>query len=308
MVSVRVDVHTHLGQNGVHVCDPLAADELRAWGKRSWDVAPEAHLLAATGAEHAIVLAFDAEPVGVVVPNEYVSATVAGNPRLIGFASVNPTRKNAPRLLEEAITQQGLRGLKLGPTYQHFHPHGKECLDLLEVADHYRIPVIWHQGTTFTPAAIAEYARPLQLDLPARRFPQLRMWIAHFGHPWADEALSVVRRHEHFFIDASALDTRPWQLAQALATASEYRVMERVLFGSDYPFSTIERTIAGLTRAAALCRDLGIAQVTQQDVDDICSRDSLTLLSIPEPQSSAAPDNGDPGPAPEAIATKDESN
>jgi predicted TIM-barrel fold metal-dependent hydrolase len=305
MVSVRVDVHTHLGQNGVHVCEPLAADELRAWGQRSWDVTPEAHLSAASEAERAIVLAFDAEPVGVVVPNEYVAATVAGNPRLIGFASVNPTRPDAPGLLTDAIENHGLRGLKLGPTYQHFHPHSKECLDLLEVADHYRIPVIWHQGTTFTPAAIAEYARPLQLDLPARRFPQLRMWIAHFGHPWADEAVSVVRRHEHFFIDASALDTRPWQLAQALATAFEYRVMDRILFGSDYPFSTIARTIAGLTRAAALCRDLGIAEVSQQHVEDICSRDSLALLGIAQPDAPAAPDTEDPSPAPEAIATKD---
>ena len=199
---------------------------------------------------------------------------------LVGFASVNPTRPDAVQRLTAAVEELGLRGLKLGPTYQHFHPHDRRCLDLLEAAEHYRLPVIWHQGTTFTSSAIAEYARPLQLDLAARTFPELRMWIAHFGHPWAEECLSVIRRHEHFYVDASALDTRPWQLAQALACAFEYRVLDRVLFGSDYPFSTVERTVAGLSAAAALCGTLGIAPISQQDIDDICGRDALALLGL----------------------------
>jgi predicted TIM-barrel fold metal-dependent hydrolase len=106
------------------------------------------------------------------------------------------------------------------------------------------------------------------------------MWIAHFGHPWVDEAITVVRRHEHLFVDASALDTRPWQLAQALACAAEYRVLDKILFGSDYPFSTIERTRAGLEEAAALCRRLGIADISPHDVKAICERNSLELLGI----------------------------
>jgi predicted TIM-barrel fold metal-dependent hydrolase len=279
-VQVAVDVHTHLGQHGAHVCDPLAGDEIRAWGKVSWDVSPEEHRRAAESAGTSIVLAFDAEPVGVYVPNDYVAATVAGHDNLIGFASVNPTRPDAAQRLDEAIRTLRLRGLKLGPCYQHFHPHDPTCFDLLEVAEHHQIPVIWHQGTTFTPAAIVDYARPLQLDKVARRFPDLRMWIAHFGHPWAEEALSVIRRHEHFYIDVSALDTRPWQLAQALTAAKEYRVFDRILFGTDYPFSTVERTVAGLREAAGLCRTLGMADVTNSDVKQICERDSLALLGL----------------------------
>ncbi len=294
MTLVTVDVHTHLGERGTHVGGPLADDEIRVWGRTHWDVTPAGHAAAAAAATASVVLAFDAEPVGTVVPNEYVAKAVADKPNLIGFASVNPTRPDAAARLRHAVEDLGLYGLKLGPTYQHFHPHDPACLDLLEIADHYGIPVVWHQGTTFTRAAIAEFARPLQLDLPARRFPALRMWIAHFGHPWTAEALSVVRRHEHFYVDVSAMDTRPWQLAQALATASEYQVFDRVLFGSDYPFSTVERTITGLHRAAALCRSLGIANVTASDIDHICARDAVVLLGLRPrpPRSSQQP----PGP------------
>jgi predicted TIM-barrel fold metal-dependent hydrolase len=293
MTVAAVDVHTHLGELGTHVRAPLAEHEVRAWGKVSWDVTPAQHRADTRAAGVSITLAFDAEPVGVVVPNDYVAACVAGHDDLIGFASVNPNRPDAVERLEQAITGLGLRGLKLGPTYQHFHPHDRECLDLLEAADGLRIPVLWHQGTTFTAAAIGDYARPLQLDLVARRFPQLRMWIAHFGHPWVDEAITVVRRHEHMYIDASALDTRPWQLAQALASAAEYRVLDKVLFGSDYPFSTAERTRAGLEKAAAMCRRLGIADVSPDDVAAICERDSLELLGLdPPPRPTDAATEG----------------
>jgi len=286
MDAVKVDVHTHLGEHGTHVRDPLASDEIKAWGSVSWDVRPDDHAAAAASAESAIVLAFDAEPVGVVVDNEYVARHVQGNDRLIGFASVNPNRPEAPERLDHAVRALGLRGLKLGPCYQHFHPSDSSALDLLEVAAEHRLPVIWHQGTTFTPAAMVEYARPLQLDPVARRFPDLPMWIAHMGHPWAEEALSVIRRHENFYIDISALDTRPWQLAQALTCASEYRVFDRILFGSDYPFSTVERTVAGLFRSAALCRRLGMVDISDEQIEGICSRDSLVLLRLAQPPSS----------------------
>jgi predicted TIM-barrel fold metal-dependent hydrolase len=280
MTLAKVDVHTHLGKHGTHVHAPLATDELRAWGKVSWDVEPESLFDAARSAETSIVLAFDAEPVGVVVSNEYVAETIKGHDHLIGFASVNPNRPNAPQILANAVENLGLRGLKLGPTYQHFHAHDKAALDLLEVANHYRLPVLWHQGTTFTSSAIAEYSRPLDLDLVARRFPDLPMWIAHFGHPWMEEAISVIRRHEHMYIDISAMDTRPWQLAQALACAYEYRVLDRILFGTDFPFSTVERTIDGLNAAVELCTRLGIAKLTDETVQQICQRDALSLLGL----------------------------
>lgn len=280
MTSVAFDVHTHVGRHGEHVNGPLADHEIRAWGHVSWDVDLDKFRAATKSATRSAVLAFDAEPVGVVVPNDYVAEIVDGHPDLVGFASVNPTRPDAVKRLQRAVEDLGLRGLKLGPTYQHFHPHDSACLDLMEAAQALQIPVLWHQGTTFTSAAIGEYARPLQLDLVARHFPDLRMWIAHFGHPWAEEALSVIRRHEHFYIDCSALDTRPWQLAQALAAATEYRVFDRILFGTDYPFSTVERTVASLHGAATMCRRLGIADVTDQQVDEICSRDAAVLLGL----------------------------
>ena len=57
-------------------------------------------------------------------------------------------------------------------------------------------------------------------------------------------------------------------------------MLDKVLFGSDYAFSTIQRTRAGLEEAAAHCRQLGIADISSHDVTRICERDSLRLLGI----------------------------
>src|SRR5689334_12070643 len=108
------------------------------------------------------------------------------------------------------------------------------------------MPMLIHQGTTFVSQGPLMYANPILLDEIARRYPQLKIVIAHVGHPWTDEAIAVVRKHENVFADISALHPRPWQLYQTLLCAIEYRVHHKLMFGSDYPFFTAQETMEGL--------------------------------------------------------------
>ena len=52
-----------------------------------------------------------------------------------------------------------------------------------------------------------------------------------------------MRKNENVFADLSARFHRKWQLYNGLRSAIEYRVTDRLLFGSDFPVTT--------TRAAA---------------------------------------------------------
>ena len=103
-----------------------------------------------------------------------------------------------------------------------------------------------HQGTTFARSGSLLLARPILLDEIALRYPQLKIVIAHIGHPWFDEAIAVVRRHPHVYADISGLVTRRWLLYQALVSAIEYRVEHKLLFGTDFPFFSARQTIDGL--------------------------------------------------------------
>jgi uncharacterized protein len=275
-----IDCHTHVGRAGEHVAGPFRDDLRRSWGDL-WDVDLDEHLEAMDPGARAVVLAFDAPDIGIVVPNDYVAAYVAQHPdRLIGFASLDPKRPGAPDLLREAVEQLGLRGLKLGPIYQHFHPHDTECFDLLEAADDLGVPVIWHQGTTFVRDAPLDVARPARRDRVATRFPDLPMWIAHLGHPWCEETVVTVRKHPRLFTDISAVHPRPMQFYFALMSAVEYGVADRLLFGSDYPFVTPADAIDGLLSVNDFARDAGLPSIPDEVLRGIFERDSLALLSL----------------------------
>ena len=62
--------------------------------------------------------------------------------------------------------------------------------------------------------------------------------MAHLGHPWEGETIAVIRKHPHVYADISALHYRPWQFYHSLMLAQEYGTMHKILFGSDYPFTT----------------------------------------------------------------------
>jgi predicted TIM-barrel fold metal-dependent hydrolase len=276
-----IDCHTHIGLADVHVGGAIQDDIMRAWGKSLWHVPLDEHWAAMQEVDRAVVLAFDAPDIGLVVPNEYVSDYVQQHPeKLIGFASVDPKRPNAPYILEDAVKRLGMRGLKIAPIYQHFDPWSSEALTLLEAADALRIPVLWHQGTTFVRDSPLNLARPVLLDEVARRFPELRMWVAHLGHPWCDELVVTIRKHPHFYTDMSALHPRPLQFYFAMMSAVEYGVADKVLFGTDYPFTTLEASLAGLRNINKVVEGTGMPRVPEEVIEGIIHRDTLGLLGL----------------------------
>jgi predicted TIM-barrel fold metal-dependent hydrolase len=216
-----------------------------------------------------------------VVPNDYVAAYVTRHPeKLIGFASVDPNRPHAPLELERAVRQLGLRGLKIAPIYQHFDPQSAEAYELYEAADALHIPVLWHQGTTFVRDAPLIHARPVLLDEIACRFPNLIMWIAHLGHPWCDELIAVIRKHPNLYADMSALHPRPLQFYFAMVSAVEYGVAHKIFFGTDYPFTTLEGSLAGLRTINRVAEGTGLPRVPDEVIEGIIHRDTLALLGL----------------------------
>lgn len=282
-----VDCHTHVGDER-HFGGAFMADAARAWGA---DYSPartlEQHWQAVEDVDHAIVLAFAAPAVGFDVPNDYVADYVRQHPeKLTGFASVDPGRPGAVAELERALGL-GLRGLKLAPTYQDFDPLSTAAMEVYEAAEALGLAVIWHQGTTFVRTARLEYARPITLDAVAIRFPDLRIVVAHMGHPWVDEALVVVRKHPSMFADVSALYARPWQLYSALVSACEYRVADRLLFGTDWPFGTVADTLAGLRSINRLVEGTGLPSIPDDVIERIIAQPTLDLLGLSRPLATS---------------------
>jgi predicted TIM-barrel fold metal-dependent hydrolase len=279
---VIVDIHTHVGTVPEHIHERFAEQAREAWVDVQLGGTLDEHYAGALdGVDRAVVLAFDAPAAGFVVPNDYVAGYVSRDPeRLIGFGSVDPAAAAAVDELERMKTDLGLVGCKMGPIYQGVDPLGPEFLRVCEALERLELPLLIHQGTTFARSGSLLSARPVLLDEIALRHPELRIVIAHMGHPWFEEAIAVVRRHPHVYADVSALVSRRWLLYNALVQAVEYRVEHKLLFGTDFPFFTARETIAGLRSVTGEAFGPGLPVVDPDVVEAIVERPSLELLGI----------------------------
>lgn len=198
--------------------------------------------------------------------------------RCIGFLSVDLACENWREDLAHGHQHLRLRGVKLMPMYGGFYPNDRQFDDFWSYVSRERLPVILHVGTTFISQAPLDCTLPRHLDDVAIRFPEVRLIMAHLGHPYEGETLAVIRKHTNVYADISALYYRPWQIFNSLILASEYRVMEKLFFGTDFPFTTVNSTIDALHQ---LCEvKLGGFSIPREGIEDLINRNPLPLLGL----------------------------
>lgn len=275
-----IDVHSHTIDAARHMTPTFIAEADRARGfPVDLTVTREAYLKAMAPADRCIVFGMKARLCGYYASNDDVAAFAAScGEKAIGFLSVDPADADWMDDFERSRTDLGLRGVKLAPMYAGFDPTDRKLDALYARAERLGMPVLFHLGTTFCAAAPLEYARPGLADVIARRFPELRIVIAHLGHPWEGEALVTARKHPHVYCDISALHYRPWQFYNSLVLAQEYRVTHKLLFGSDFPFTTPGASIDALRSMNEPLAGTHLPRIAQETVEGIIHRDSLSLL------------------------------
>lgn len=277
-----VDCHTHLWRYPGELSDELV-EEMAVARNRAFDpnVTPEMHRQAVSRVDHAIVFGLRAPYTGFLCENDTVAEYVRTDPnKLIGFGSVCPTEDGAPEEVDRAHNELGLRGLKLSPIYGNWHPHEDRASAVFAKADALGMPIMFHQAATFPRTARLALAGPMLLDDVAIRFPGLKMVIAHLGHPWEADTIAVIRKQPNVFADISALFYRPWQLYNSLRLAVEYGVTDKLLFGTDYPFTTFAESVAGLRRVVQLSCEMKLPELPADLPDQIIHRDTLGLLGL----------------------------
>ena len=213
--------------------------------------------------------------------NDTTAALVARAPqKVIGFMSVHPDEPAALDEMERAYGDLQLRGLKLGPNYQNFDPLGENARRMYSRAQEMKLPVLFHQGTSPIRDAPIRYAHPLVMDEIAILFPELRIVMAHIGHPWLEDCLVVVRKHPNVYADISGRFYRPWSFYNGMRLAYEWSVINKLLFGSDYPITTPQETMDGLRHLDHFVRQHHLPEVPLELIEGIIHRNSLELLGL----------------------------
>ena len=200
--------------------------------------------------------------------------------KVIPFMSLHPMDPNLEREYDRCVNELKLKGIKLGPNYQDFHPISPEAMKLYSKLEKDNIPIIFHQGTSPVTNAPLDYAHPKHIDKVAMVFPNLKIILAHLAHPWQSDCMSVVRKHKNVFADVSAQFYRPWSFWNGLNLFSEWGVIDKIFFGSDWPITTPQETKEKLIELSKYSKKYNLPTIPEDSIEGIINRDAISMLEI----------------------------
>ncbi|MFW9788277.1 MAG: amidohydrolase family protein [Candidatus Thorarchaeota archaeon] len=173
--------------------------------------------------------------------------------RLIGFARVNPLDGSnnglpvAVEELERAVQTLGLRGLKLHPLAQLFVDsiEKNEPREVVKRAGELGIPVIFDTRNIRTVVRIKRLVDSMRNDPDCgTAIKGLRVILAHCGMAPGDSRLYEALKDPLIFAETSTLHDRDvpvlFESASERLNASQQEWSEKILFGTDYSFLSVQ--------------------------------------------------------------------
>ena len=279
-----IDVHSHAWAYPDHFTDDFRHQARRARAGVEVDLSVRFEDYARTASEpvRTIVFGGKARLSGLWVDDRYVADYVAAHPdRLIGFLSLDPTQPGWEDELRFGHQELKLRGIKLHADVRRLSPRRPAARPALADTP---------SGSTCpcccTPARRSSLRPrwnsrfPRHLDPVATRFPDVPIIMAHLGHPYEGECIVTARKHPHVYADISALHYRPWQFYNSLMLVQEYGVWDKILFGTDYPFTNVDATLAGLRSLNHMLAGTSLPRLSEDAIERMIYRDSLALLGL----------------------------
>ncbi|MCW5981041.1 MAG: amidohydrolase [Bryobacteraceae bacterium] len=189
--------------------------------------------------------------------NQVADAVRSAPDRFIGFAAVNPwTRADGVAELRRARDELGLTGLVIHPMLQGFEANDPLAFPLVEEGIRLGMLVYVTGGAPLL-------AVPYKIADLAGRYPEGRFIMGHAGWDFHFDVLYCLEACPNLWAETSKTE-----LAN-LESIARTRGADRLLFGSDYPFSTYESEIAKVRLTPG---------VTEADAERILGRNALELL------------------------------
>lgn len=244
-----IDFHVHIGlkenwTEGVHNYQKSAQSEF--YTKYEELTKPEgfASYLQSHGIEKAVLLPEISPLVTGIVPNEYVLEFCQGHDIFIPFCTINPHLVNNPAQELKKYLEQGAKGLKLYPSYNHFYPHERIMYPAYAVAQERKLPLLIHTGSSIFKGSKIKYADPIHIDDVASDFPELPIIMAHSGRGlWYEKAFFLSRLHPNLYLEISGLP--PKNLLDYFPGMEKN--IDKFIYGSDWPgIKTISSNIEAI--------------------------------------------------------------
>lgn len=244
-----IDMHTFPGFFEEISQDPerinFRREQYFLYKQHVWPLSLFSVQMDAAGIDKSVIAAEDvtSRAGNTIVSNEEIRTLLDICPdRLIGFASVDPWRKDAVDVLEKAFTALGLAGLKLSPSIQRFMPNDPMMEPIYKTCLKYNKPIIFEAGMTWVKDSSSKFGHPLVFEDVAIQYPDLKICLGHFGWPWVRETAMLILKYPNVYADTALLyfDSPVQFFDQTFnKELGEYWIdrmlFNKVMFGSTYP-------------------------------------------------------------------------
>lgn len=184
--------------------------------------------------------ALDRERTEFLVSNDALFRTVEQFPRLfLPGVSINPYRKDAGEELARCA-ERGAALVKVLPNAQVFDPSDDRCLPFFKSLALRRLPLLTHVGYEFSLVGqdqsvgdLSRWERALEEGVTVIAAHGASHGVGFHEKHWGT-LLEFIRRYPHFYWDSSAL-TLPNRVGMLMKIRRHPELLERMLFGTDYP-------------------------------------------------------------------------
>lgn len=190
----------------------------------------------------------DSEPNTDVSDLGMTLSLVAGCQKLLmyGTASIDTLNAASIEKLDHLAKDNKIIGIKLYPGFELFRPDDKRCHSLYELCLKHHLPVLFHSGETMNETWREKYNHPCEIGKVAKRFPDLKVIIAHFSQPHLKSCLEMMTKCRNVYADISGM-THPDvitlcgrnEIFSVLKIAAEHNA-DKMLFGTDWPICDVE--------------------------------------------------------------------
>ncbi len=266
------------------------SDAVRSLARRpgEFDGTAGSHARAVECVAGALVHGFRSHAMQAIVPPEMVADMVRRQPhRLLGIAGIDPMSPSWSEDLDKALAL-GLVGVNISPSAQGFHPTHSSAMRLFDRCASERLPVFVARPGCLTASMVLEYDRPLAWDEVARTFPKLHIVLGQFGFPWIDETIALLSKHARVFTETSSIASQPWGLYTTLLKASEAGVLDKVFFGSGFPFGNPAAAVEAIYSLNAYALGTHLPSIPRAALRTIVERNPVTTLSMKAPLASGS--------------------
>ena len=210
------------------------------------------------------------------ISNDDIAALVKWDPDFFwGFASVDPRKEGAAKILRSAFTDGDFVGLYLNTARLQMYPDDSRLEPLYEVCLELDKPIVFQAGLCLERDALAKYCRPVDFEPVIHHYPSVNMCLAHVGWPWVQETAALMIKYPNLYANTALMNfDGPYQIYQKVFLEDmgqywvEHNLADQLMFGSDSPRIRPVRSKRGLD-------SLGFSPET---MEKICFRNALRFL------------------------------